>query len=79
MATIEAWKGMYSILVVFLLTVVAAGMWHGGRVWFRNNKGPSWLRESVDQKRGVWLVLILLPIFALVSMGAFAVLCTVID
>ena len=67
---------MYSILVVFLLTVVAAGMWHGGRVWFRGRDRPAWLRESVDQRRGLWLALILLPIFALLTMGVFALIST---
>lgn len=67
---------MYSILVVFLLTVVAAGMWHGGRVWFGGRDRPAWLRESIDQKRGLWLALILLPILALLMMGVFALIST---
>lgn len=70
---------MYSILAVFLMTVAAAGMWHGGRAWFRGGRSPNWLRDSVDQKRGVWLVLILVPIVVLMGLGAVAFCVTAFE
>lgn len=70
---------MYTILAVFLMTVAAAGMWHGGRAWFRGSRSPNWLRESVDQNKGLWLFLILLPILALVGLGGMAMATAAFD
>lgn len=65
---------MYAIAFVFLLLLAAAGLWHGGRALFSQRRGPAWLSRAVDQ-RGQWVVLVaLIPILALIALGASAVM-----